>query len=57
MKMTPAGDHYNIFSVTGFVRVMENLESREIFKNHFPGLESHGFFCFVMENISLGHGK
>ena len=57
MKMTPAGDHYNIFSATGFVRVMENLESREIFKNHFPGLESHGFFYFVMDNISLGHGK
>ena len=34
-----------------------NLESHEILKNNFPGLESHGFFYLVMENINLGHGK
>ena len=45
------------FAVAGFVRVMENLESHGILKNHFPGLESHGFFYSVMENINLGHGK
>ena len=28
---------------TGFVRVMENLESHGILEFHFPGLESHGF--------------
>ena len=28
--------------VTGFVRVMENLESHGILEFHFPGLESHG---------------
>ena len=27
---------------TGFVRVMENLESRGIFEFHFPSLENHG---------------
>ena len=43
--------------LTGFVRVMENLESHGILKNCFPGLESHGFFYLVMENISFGHGK
>ena len=36
--------------IAGFVRVMENLESHEIFKIHFPGLESHGI-------LILGHGK
>ena len=36
---------------------MENLESHEILKNYFPGLESHGFFYLVMENISLGYGN
>ena len=41
----------------GFVRVMENLESRGILKNHFPGLESCGFFYLVMEKTSLAHGK
>ena len=46
-----------MFVVTRFVRVMENLESPGIWKNHFPGLESLGFFYLVMENISLGHGK
>ena len=28
--------------VTGFVRVMEKLESHGILEFHFPGLESHG---------------
>ena len=28
--------------VTGFVRVMENLESHGILECDFPGLESHG---------------
>ena len=46
-----------VFPFLGFVRVMENLESHTILKNYFPGLESYGFFCLVMENISLGHGK
>ena len=32
---------------------MENLESHGILKNHFPGLESHGFFCLVMESKSM----
>ena len=42
---------------TGLVRVIENLESHGILKNHFPGLQSHGFFYLVMEKTSLGHGK
>ena len=29
-------------SPTGFVRVIENLESRGIYEFHFRGLESHG---------------
>ena len=35
---------------TGFARVMENLERHGILKKQFPGLESHGFYCLVMEN-------
>ena len=27
---------------TGFVHVMENLESHKIYEFHFPGLESDG---------------
>ena len=30
------------FDFTGFLQVMENLESRRILWFHFPGLESHG---------------
>ena len=29
--------------LSGFIRVMENLESHGILKNHFPGLESMEF--------------
>ena len=36
---------------------MEKLENHGILKNDFPGLESRWFFGFVMENISLGHGR
>ena len=38
---------------TGFIQVMENLESHGIFKICFPGLESHGILVWVMES----HGK
>jgi len=37
----------------GFVRVLENLESHGILFFAFPGLESHGILCRVMES----HGK
>ena len=30
------------FICKGFVQVMENLESHEMYKFHFPGLESLG---------------
>jgi len=39
--------------ITGFVQVLENLESHGILFFGFPGLESHGMLCRVMEN----HGK
>ena len=41
---------------SGFVRVMENLESHEILEFLFLGLESHGnllSICHLMES----HGK
>jgi len=38
---------------TGFERVLENLESHGILFFSFPGLESHGILCRVMES----HGK
>jgi len=38
---------------SGFVRVLENLESHGILFISIPGLESHGILCRVMEN----HGK
>ena len=34
--------------MTGFIRVMENLESHGILEFHFPGLESHGIEMRVM---------
>ena len=36
-------------SVTGFVRVLENLESPGILLWHFPGLESPGKRLLVLE--------
>ena len=36
---------------SGFVQVMENLESNGIVKNISPSLESHGFFYLVLKNI------
>jgi len=39
--------------ITGFVQVLENLESHGILFFSFPGLESHGILCRVMES----HGK
>ena len=38
---------------TGFIWVMENLESYVIYEFHFPGLESHEILFLVMES----HGK
>ena len=38
---------------SGFVWVMENLESHGILEFDFPGLESHGNCSLVMES----HGK
>ena len=35
---------------TGFVRVLENLESLEILFWHFPGLESPGKRLLVLES-------
>ena len=35
---------------TGFVQVMQNLESCTILEFHFPGLESHGVLVWVMES-------
>ena len=32
----------NLFTVTGFVQVMEHLESHEIPKCYFPDLTNHG---------------
>jgi len=37
----------------GFVRFLENRESHGILFFSFPGLESHGILCRVMES----HGK
>jgi len=37
-------------SVTGFVRVLENLESPGILLWHFPGLESPGKMLLVLES-------
>jgi len=39
--------------ITGFVQVLENLESHGILFFSFPGLESHGILRRVMES----HGK
>jgi len=39
--------------ITGFVQVLENLESHGILCFSFPGLESHGILFRVMES----HGK
>ena len=36
--------------VTGFVQVLENLESPGILLYHFPGLESPGKRLLVLEN-------
>ena len=36
--------------VTGFVRVLENLERPEILLWHFPGLESPGKGLLVLES-------
>jgi len=46
------GGRYDLVH-TGFVRVLENLESHGILFFSFPGLESHGILCRVMES----HGK
>jgi len=37
-------------NVTGFVWVLKNLESHGILFFSFPGLESHGILCRVMES-------
>jgi len=42
-----------LFYFTGSVWVLENLESHGILFFSFPGLESHGILCRVMES----HGK
>jgi len=42
-----------IVIIAGFVRVLKNLESHGILFLSFPGLESHGILCRVMES----HGK
>jgi len=39
--------------LTGFVQVLENLESHGISFFSFPGLESNGILCIVMGS----HGK
>jgi len=44
---------FSIVVITGFVQVLENLESHGILFLSFPGLESHGILCRVMES----HGK
>ena len=36
--------------LTGFVRVLENLESPGILLWHFPGLESPGQMALVLES-------
>jgi len=46
-------ERYDENEFTGFVRVLENLESHGILFLSFPGLESHEFLCRVMES----HGK
>ena len=33
--------HSPLLATTGFVQVMENLESHEMEELHFPGLDSH----------------
>ena len=38
------------FGLTGFVRVMENLESHGILQYRFPDQESHGILEWVMES-------
>jgi len=44
--------------LTGFVRVLGILESPGILLFSFPGLESHGFLCRVMESYGkLNHYK
>jgi len=44
---------YKAYQFTGFVWVLENLDSHGILFFSFPGLESHGNLCRVMES----HGK
>ena len=39
--------------LTGFVRVMENLESPGILLWHFPGLESPGKRLLVLESSEI----
>ena len=39
----------SLIQVTGFVRVLENLESPGILLWHFPGLESPGKRSLVLE--------
>ena len=43
----------NDCTCTGFIQVMENLESHGILQFHFPGLESPEIYVWVMES----HGK
>ena len=47
--------------LTGFVRVLENLESPEILLCHFPGLESPGKRPLVLESsgklLNLGESR
>ena len=49
----------NATPFTGFVRVLENLESPGILLCHFPGLESPGKWLLVLESsgICLTHSK
>ena len=44
------GDKNKIQVRTGFVQVLENLESPEILLWHFPGLESPGKGLLVLES-------
>ena len=38
-------------NATGFVQVMENLESHGILWFHFPGLESPGKWCWLYKYV------
>ena len=44
--MRPEGEGVGYCIRTGFVRVLENLESHGIWLSLFPGLESHGKLIF-----------